>query len=201
MPLPENIFEFDCSFTLIDGGLTNEVFSGLNNLNWALLDGNAYNTTVPPVFAELQNLEYLFISDAFISGDLSYMLGMPKMIEHWIDVNPALGGTIPAFIGDITTLRSFSVTQGSLTGTIPSELGNLSNMVQMWFYANSLTGTIPSELALRSMRLLQLEGNDLVGTMPDEICRLTQFPTTLQILGADCDEISVRKGFSHIPFD
>jgi hypothetical protein len=189
--LPPNLFEFDCSFTLIDGGLTDQTFSGLNRLNWALLDGNAYNSSVPAVFGSLPELEFLFISDAFISGDLSYMQGMPKMIEHWIDVNTGLQGQIPAFIGNIRTLRSFSVTQASLTGPIPAALGNLNSLVQLWFYANVLSGQIPSELAIRTLRILQLEGNSFSGVMPPEICQLTQFPSTMDILGADCDEIGV----------
>lgn len=191
VPLPPNLFEFDCSFTLIDGGLTDQTFTGLNKLNWALLDGNAYNSSVPRVFGSLPELEFLFLSDAFISGDLSYMQGMPKMIEHWIDVNTGLSGQIPSFIGEIRTLRSFSVTQASLTGRIPAALGNLNQMVQLWLYANVLSGPIPSELAIRSLRILQLEGNSFSGTMPEEICQLTRFPSTMDTLGADCAEIGV----------
>lgn len=195
-PLPPNLFEFDCSFTLIDGGLNNANFAGLNNLNWALLDGNAYNSSVPSVFNSLPQLEFLFISDAFISGDLSYMVGMPKMVEHWVDVNPGLRGPIPAGVGNIATLKSWSVTQGSLTGQIPSELGKLTNMVQMWLYANALSGTIPPELALRTLKILQLEGNSFGGSMPDSICALRGAFPTLTILGADCAEIGVSTIFS-----
>ena len=187
-----NIFEFDCSYTLIDGGLTNANFAGLNKLNWALMDGNAYNSSVPTVLGTLPELEYLYLSDSFISGDLSYMQGMPKIIENWIDVNPGLGGTIPTFIGALGTLQSLSVTEANLSGPIPSELGNLSNIVQLWLYGNNLSGTIPSQLALPpTLRLLQLEGNALIGTMPAEICQKRQFPSTLDTLGADCAEINV----------
>ena len=186
-PLPINLVEFDCSYTMIDGGLTNEVFKGLNNLNFVLLDGNAFNASVPAVFGSLPNLEYLYISDAFISGDLSYMQGMPKMIEHWVDVNPGLKGTIPTFIGKITTLKSLSMSQGSLTGSLPTELGNLSNMIQMWFFANSLDGQIPSEIgSLSTLRTFQIEGNNIAGLVPPEICALREFPSALQILGSDC---------------
>jgi hypothetical protein len=177
---------------LIDGGLTNEVFSGLNNLSFALLDGNAFNTSIPTVFGSLPNLEFLFVSDAFISGDLTYMRGMPKIVEHWVDVNPGLGGQIPAFIGNLTTLRSFSVTQSSLTGTLPSQLGLLADMLQMWLYSNSLEGQIPSELGrLSGMKILQVEGNSIVGPVPSAICALRTFPITLEIFGTDCTETSV----------
>jgi len=186
-PLPIHLVEFDCSYTMIDGGLTNEVFKGLSKLNFVLLDGNAFNSSVPSIFGSLPNLEYLYISDAFISGDLSYMQGMPKMVEHWVDVNPGLKGTIPTFIGKITTLKSLSMSQGSLTGTLPTELGNLSNMIQMWFFANSLEGQIPSEIgSITTLRTFQTEGNNIGGQVPPEICALREFPSALQILGSDC---------------
>jgi hypothetical protein len=185
--LPPNLLELDCSFTLISGGLIDENFEGLDNLNWLLLDGNAYNSSVPSVFGRLQNLEFLYISDAFISGDLSYMEGMPKIIEHWIDVNPGLSGPVFPFIGDLDTLVSFSVTENSITGALPAELSNISGMLQMWFYANLLTGQIPSAYGeMRQLKILQLEGNAFSGSMPDEICANIGFLQPLITLGADC---------------
>jgi hypothetical protein len=189
--LPINLFELDCSFTLISGGLTDENFDGLDELNWLLLDGNAYNSSVPSVFGSLKNLEFLYISDAFISGDLSYMEGMPKIVEHWIDVNPGLTGPVFPFIGGLNTLESFSVTQNGISGELPIELGNLDNMAQMWFYGNILTGQIPAELGdLRQMSILQLESNAFTGSMPAEVCANIGFLRPLLILGSDCNDVN-----------
>ena len=116
------------------------------------------------------------------------MKGMPSIREHWIDTNPGLKGPIYDFIGDITTLESWSMTFNSVTGTIPTTLGNLVDMQQMWLYSNQLTGTIPTELGkLTAMKSLQLEGNNLMGSMPLEICANTAFPGNIEVLGADCD--------------
>jgi hypothetical protein len=187
VPLPTGLIEFDCSFTLISGGLVNENFAGLDSLNYALFDGNAYNSSVPTIFGLLPNLEYLYLSNAFLSGDLSYMRGMPAIIEHWLDINAGVTGTIPTAIGELETLLSFSVTQTSIFGTIPSELGGLTNMFQMWLYANDLTGSVPTELGLlTAMTLLQLEGNELAGSMPAEICNNIGFLKPLEILGSPC---------------
>ena len=185
--LPINLFELDMSFTLISGGLTDANFENLDRLNWVLLDGNAYNSSVPSVFGRLQNLQFLYISDAFVSGDLSYMNGMSEIIEHWIDVNPGLGGPVPNFIGDIDTLQSFSVSQAALSGQLPATLGDLDSMAQLWLYGNFLTGQIPAELGnLRQMSILQLEGNSFNGVMPQAICDNVGFLRPLEILGADC---------------
>jgi hypothetical protein len=188
--LPPNLVNFDVSFAFFTGGLTDANFEGLEMLNFVDLDGNAFNSTVPSVFGRLPNLQFLYLSDSFISGDLSYMNGMAAMREHWIDTNPGLTGPIFDYIGDITTLESFSITFSSLTGTLPTSLGQLSVMLQMWFYSNQLTGPIPTELgSLKTMTILQLEGNAFTGSMPAEVCANTMFPSqTLTVLGADCED-------------
>ena len=166
--------EFDASFSLISGGLVAENFVGLESLEYVVLSGNALNSTVPTVFGTLPNLEFLFLSDAFISGDLSYMAGMDSMIEHWIDLNPGFGGTIPTFVGDITSLASFSVTQTNLIGQLPLELQLLVNMETLWLYGNSLTGTIPPTYATVSgmarLKVFRVEQNQLTGEMPATFC-------------------------------
>jgi hypothetical protein len=136
----------------------------------------------------MPNLEFFYIVDGFISGDLSYMVGMPALREHWVDTNPGLGGQLPAAISTVSTLESFSITSCSFSGTIPSEFGNFNFvMKQMWMYDNDLTGTIPSQLGnLVALKLLQVEGNAFTGIMPPEICANTEFPRQLETLGADC---------------
>jgi len=189
--LPPNLEQFDCAFSLIDGGLVDSTFAGLNSLFYAELSGNAYNSSVPAVMGSLPKLENLYIADAFISGDLSYMEGMPSIAEHWIDFNPSLSGPIFPFIGEISTLQSFSVTQSSLTGTIPTELGLMEDMIQMWFYGNQLTGTIPSEIGLLpAMNTFRVESNNLSGSMPLEVCDNVGFLKPLTVLGADCNSPS-----------
>lgn len=188
--LPPNLVNFDISFAFFTGGLTDANFQGINTLNFVDLDGNAFNTTVPSVFGTLPNLQFLYLSDSFISGDLSFTQGMTAMRELWIDTNPGLSGPLFDYIGDISTLESLSITFSSLTGTIPSSFGNLSVMLQMWLYSNMLTGPVPPQLGnLKAMAILQVEGNMLTGTMPPEVCANTMFPSqVLQVLGADCED-------------
>ena len=113
---------------------------------------------------------------------------MPAIREHWADSNPGLGGQLPSGLSSVETLESFSITSCSFSGTIPSEFGNFGFvMKQIWMYDNDLTGTIPSELgSMAALRLLQVEGNSLTGSMPAEVCANTVFPRPLEVLGADC---------------
>eukprot|EP00537_Pseudo-nitzschia_pungens_P006901 CAMPEP_0172378164 /NCGR_PEP_ID=MMETSP1060-20121228/69279_1 /TAXON_ID=37318 /ORGANISM="Pseudo-nitzschia pungens, Strain cf. cingulata" /LENGTH=919 /DNA_ID=CAMNT_0013105879 /DNA_START=25 /DNA_END=2784 /DNA_ORIENTATION=+ len=190
--LPANIKEFDCSFTFISGGLTEQNFQGLNSLVFANFDGNAYNSTVPQAFTTMPSLQFLYMVDGFISGDLSYMIGMPSLREHWVDTNPGLGGQLPAALSTVRTLESFSLTSCGFTGTIPPEFGNWGFvMKQLWMYDNDLVGTIPTQLgSLAALRLLQVEGNNFSGAMPAEVCANTVFPRPLEVLGADCFDLA-----------
>ena len=186
---------------MINGGLVDSTFAGLNMLEYADLSGNAYNSLVPSVLGSVPKLSALNIGDAFNSGDLSHMEGMPAMTEYWIDTNPGLTGTVPAFIGGISTLVSFSVTQNALVGTLPTELGQLTAMVQMWYYENNLSGQIPTEIGnLKQMKVFQVEGNSFTGIMPAEVCGLFDFGGSIEDLGADCGDpnFSVCNHFVYI---
>jgi hypothetical protein len=50
------------------------------------------------------------------------------IVELWVDSSSGLAGQIPTFVGGLSTLMSFSLSECDLTGTLPSELGNLSAM-------------------------------------------------------------------------
>ncbi|CAB9508224.1 leucine rich repeat [Seminavis robusta] len=182
-----NLEEYDCSFTRYSGPLVGSTFSPLQNLEYLVLSGNAYNTSIPVEIGNLSNLKFLYVQNASIAGDLSFMEPMQSIIECWVDQNPRLGGPIPTTIGNVQTLQSLSITTCGLDGPIPSELGDLRNMVRMWLHDNMLTGTVPLELGnLFKLQTLALEENLLLGVMPEDIC-LNRVPLgLLQVLEADC---------------
>ena len=181
----------DIANSMITGNLDGAAFEGLNSLRFLLMDGAQFNSTIPVEIARLPNLEYLFATDAMITGDLGYMESMSVIFEHWVDRNPGLGGTIPSFVGDLTTLQSFSLAECNFTGAIPESLGQLQLMQQMWLYGNQLTGEIPASFGdLKFMRIFQVEGNDLSDRMPESVCNNFQ-EGMLDVLGADCDTLSV----------
>lgn len=172
--LPPNLVEFDCCYTLLSGGLSDSIFAGLDHLNYLVLDGNFFNGTVPRVLGQLPELTFLYLTDSFVTGDLSYLAqdgGMAKLYEHWLDFNPLLIGTIPTELGRITTLGTLSLTENGLMGPIPTELAKLSVIRQLWLSGNDLTGTTPTEFGkLRGLRTIQVESNSLTGSMPSEVC-------------------------------
>ena len=180
--------EYDCSYSLYFGDLRSESFEKLSNLNYLVMDGNAYNDTLPAELVSLPELEFLYAGFSFVEGNLEFMKDMPKIFELWLDDNPGLAGSIPTSIGDVQTLVSFSATNCGLTGTIPTELGQLTEMIQMWLYDNDLDGTIPTELGnLIKMKIFNVQKNEITGSMPGEICGRRDPFGRLEDLEADCD--------------
>jgi hypothetical protein len=180
--------ELDFSYSLYFGALPEGIWGGMTELNYLVMDGNAYNSTLPQDLVSLPNLEYLYAGFSFLEGDISFIADMPKIFELWLDDNQGFGGPLPAAIATKDTLVSLSLTNCALTGTIPTEIGLMQDMIQMWLYGNELSGAIPTQLgALQKLKLLNLQANVLTGIMPDELCnRRTPFGR-LDELEADCD--------------
>lgn len=112
--LPPGLVEFDCSNTQHSGDIPSASFEGLNDLSLLIMDGGNFDSVIPATISDLPSLEFFHIREAGIRGDLSYMQGMPAIVEHLVDGNTGLNGAIPSFVGELTTLKSFSATDCSL---------------------------------------------------------------------------------------
>lgn len=187
--LPENLVNFNIRNAFYTGGLTDDNFVLASQLNYLDLDGNMFNVSIPAILSELPDLEYIYMSDNLLVGDLSPLEGSPAIKEFWADANPGLTGPLYSWLGNMTTLASLSLAYNNLTGSIPVEFGNLIAMEQMWLQFNSLIGTVPTELGkMAKLRHLELESNALTGYVHAPICILTE-SLHLKTLGVDCNDV------------
>jgi hypothetical protein len=98
-----------------------------------------------------------------------------------------LGGEIPKIIGDKTTLESLGLSSSGFTGELPASMGQLVNMKSMWLHNNGFTGEIPDEFGnLDALDLLQIQMNEVGGTMPQGVCDNRPPAGVLDSLVADC---------------
>ena len=85
-----------------------------------------------------------------------------------------LAGTIPAELGDLSSLTVLLLYGNQLTGAIPAELGSLSNLTRLQLWGNQLTGPIPAELgSLSNLTYLSIDENQLTGAIPAELGSLS----------------------------
>ncbi len=89
-----------------------------------------------------------------------------------------LTGTMPAELGNLSSLTNLSLVYNQLTGAIPTELGSLSNLMRLYLTGNQLTGAIPPELgSLSNLEIIALAGNQLTGSLPSELGNLSDITT------------------------
>lgn len=96
-------------------------------------------------------------------------------------------GTIPSSLFESAENLEFVYVQGNnLSGEIPSSFANAGRLVDFYASNNFLAGNIPEipESGLIYLTEFLLDGNSLIGSMPDSICNLRN--ASLTDLWVDC---------------
>ena len=107
-------------------------------------------------------------------GSLPAELGNLTSLTELYLAETSLSGNIPAELGNLTNLTLLWLSHNQLSGSIPAELGNLTNLTALWLFDNRLRGRIPAELGkLSNLRVLSLDNNRLSGSIPAELGNLT----------------------------
>jgi Leucine-rich repeat (LRR) protein len=89
-----------------------------------------------------------------------------------------LGGNIPPELGSLSSLVYLVLNNNGLSGSIPPELGSLSSLGALYLHTNNLSGSIPPELGnLSSLGALYLHTNQLTGSIPPELGNLSSLQT------------------------
>ena len=78
-----------------------------------------------------------------------------------------LVGSIPAEIGDLSTLQLLLMGGNQLSGTIPSSIAQLDNLTNLQLWNNQYNGALPSFISeMTQLQYLGLGGNQFSGTIP-----------------------------------
>ena len=116
----------------------------------------------------------LELGDNKLSGTIPAQLGNLTSLEYLWFNNNELSGAIPSQLGNLTSLETLVLNRNRLNGMIPSQLGNLTSLEILALWGNELSGAIPSQLGnLTSLEYLVLGNNELSGTIPSQLGNLT----------------------------
>lgn len=155
---------------------------------------------IPPFICDLQNLEYLYLTDNFLTGEFPRVLyNCSKLIELEFAQNAFVGklpddidrlssqlkdvdfgannftGDIPPAIGNLSELRFLYLYQNLFNGSIPAEIGNLSHLLTLGLAYNKFTPQeIPPEFGkLSNLTDLWMPQTNLIGKFPVSLVNLT----------------------------
>lgn len=116
------------------------------------MQGNNLTGSIPEEISNLKHLKYLSLGS-----------------------NSELGGSLPASLFEVDSLRFLHIHNTSVSGSLPENVGNAENLRHLYLSFNNLSGEIPSSVYnLKDLELLRLDWNDLEGTLSSDISRLTK---------------------------
>ena len=147
------------------------------------LDNNQLTGSIPPEFGQLTDLAKLHLWANDLAGPIPSTFGascnngvggMCQLQELLLGgQGPKLSGTLPASLGNLTSLLNFNISSSNITGTIPSSFQNLTNMVYFSATDNNLHGSLAVFSAMTKLQELRLAGNFFTGTIPSSLGNLT----------------------------
>jgi len=86
-----------------------------------------------------------------------------------------LSGSLPAEIGNLSSLANLYLSGNQLTGALPENLKNLASLEYLAIGGNQLSGTLPAWIGdLSNLKEMLLYDNQFTGPIPDEIGNLAQ---------------------------
>ncbi|KAL5836691.1 hypothetical protein ACOSQ3_013860 [Xanthoceras sorbifolium] len=131
------------------------------------MSNNLLEGGVPIQLSNIKGLQFLDISENWLSGSISSSINLSSVHIIYMQKN-ALSGSIPNAFFRSTTLVSLDLRDNEFSGSIPNEIDDrLSNLQFLLLAGNHLEGYIPHELCrLQNVSILDLSRNKLNGTIP-----------------------------------
>ncbi|XP_056698560.1 probable LRR receptor-like serine/threonine-protein kinase At3g47570 [Spinacia oleracea] len=130
---------------------------------------------IPGCVENLATLQFLDAGNNALSGVIPQGIGKLQNLQNlYLDGNQ-ISGVIPTSVGNLTKISVLTLSNNRLEGQIPSSLGNCISLNELYLSNNSLRKSIPPQLFnLPVLSItLDLSGNHLTGSLPEEVGRLT----------------------------
>ncbi|XP_028080362.1 probable leucine-rich repeat receptor-like serine/threonine-protein kinase At3g14840 isoform X5 [Camellia sinensis] len=129
---------------------------------------------LPPEWASTK-LEHIFcryLSMNHISGTIPKFLGSITSLTNLCFEGNMFNGTVPAELGNLVDLLYLNLNTNNLTGELPKEFSNLINLRELRLSSNNFNGKLPSFQSCEQLRILELEASGFEGPIPSDVSLL-----------------------------
>ncbi|XP_065853726.1 leucine-rich repeat receptor-like serine/threonine-protein kinase BAM3 [Euphorbia lathyris] len=145
-----------------------------DTLSRVRLGQNYLTGSIPAGFLYLPQLLLMELHSNYLTGrfpkqitELSSKLEQLNLSEN------RLSGTLPASIGNFTSLQILLLSGNRFTGVIPDEIGELKNVLTLDMSRNNFSGEIPGEIGdCPMLTYLDLSQNQFSGSIPIHISQI-----------------------------
>ncbi|KAL3700763.1 hypothetical protein R1sor_018785 [Riccia sorocarpa] len=122
--------------------------------------------TLSEAVGKLTALAQLSIAPGSVSGSIPWTLGSLTELQFLGLSGNKLEGSIPWDLSNLNKLQSVILSGNKLTGPIPDGIGRLPSLTTLSLADNKLSGNVPDFTAAKSLKHLDLSGNELTGSLP-----------------------------------
>ncbi|KAB2615415.1 LRR receptor-like serine/threonine-protein kinase FLS2 [Pyrus ussuriensis x Pyrus communis] len=163
---------------LVELGLQNNSFHGLlpqelsrlHRLKAVNFRNNNFMGTIPSWFGSFPKLQTFTLADNGFSGSIPVAIFNLSALKIIILSRNQLSGSIPREIGNLTMVKGIYLDDNKFE-EIPNEIGSLGQLEEFFMQDNALKGsTFVPVLNISSLTTLALSGNNMSGSLPDNMC-------------------------------
>ncbi|MEM8568589.1 MAG: LamG-like jellyroll fold domain-containing protein [Bacteroidota bacterium] len=180
----------------ISGELPLSIYS-LENLIQLNLQGCDFNGDMQPSIASLSNLELLRIGGNSFNTPLPIEIGMlSNLWTLYINEIP-FNSAMPQWIGQLSNLSELYASNCNFNGEIPSYVSDLRSIRLLYLGRNNFVGELPDLSPLTSLRLFNVELNDITGSLSDKFSTSLTELTQFDVLGNEFIDLPAFTSFSN----
>jgi Leucine-rich repeat (LRR) protein len=129
--------------------------------------------SIPEELFDLTNLQELELSDSMFSGTLSTKVGNMVSLKSFSLIGNELTGQIPSEIGMLQNLKDLELSNNSWFGTLPASVTGLVSLEALFLDNDKIdlagiSGPLRSFTSMPKLRELHLSKNSFTGTIPND---------------------------------
>ncbi|PWA88490.1 Leucine-rich repeat-containing protein [Artemisia annua] len=140
-----------------------------NNLIKLILFSNEFSGAIPSSLANCSSLIRFRIQNNRLNGSIPIGFGSLPNVTFMEMSDNSLTGSIPADIVNAVNLEYLNVSGNSLEGVLPESIWSAPSLQIFSASLNRLKGTIPRFKGCENFYKIELEGNELFGSIPWDI--------------------------------
>ncbi|KAL2326049.1 hypothetical protein Fmac_025107 [Flemingia macrophylla] len=163
-----DLMQLDLSNNELNDSLP-EWLGQLENLNYLIISDSKLVGTLPcEMVTKLVNLETLVLSNNNLTGSLPDCIGQLVNLKTLLLSSNHFLGVIPRSLKQLVSLKYLDLSRNSFNGTLHQNIGQLKNLITLYLCRNILHGNIPRSFSqLLNLQNLDMSQNHLEGSVSD----------------------------------
>ncbi|XP_058205212.1 leucine-rich repeat receptor-like protein kinase TDR [Rhododendron vialii] len=163
-----NLQKLDVSSNSLSGPVPPNLCLG-NKLVKLILFGNNFIGELPPSLANCSTLSRFRIQDNRLNGSIPFGFGSLFNLTFMDLSKNNFSGGIPRDFGNAAVLEYLNISENSFDTSLPDNIWSSPNLQIFSAKSSRLKGKIPDFMGCRSLYKIELEGNDLDGSIPWDV--------------------------------